>query len=81
MARAASPTSRERDLHESEADTQVFGQIAIAARRHAASNPAAWFHGARSHWTDHQASRWINEPLRRLGCYQEADGAQAFVVV
>lgn len=34
----------------------------IADRRHAATNPAAWFYGKPITLEEHQASRWIVEP-------------------
>ena len=49
-------------------------------RRHAATNPAAYFHGKPITLADHAASRWIVEPLRLLDCCQETDGGQAIVV-
>ena len=52
----------------------TFGRVAIAARRHAATDPAAWFHGKPITLADHQASRWIVEPLHLLDCCQESDG-------
>lgn len=57
-----------------------FGRVAVAARRHAASNPRAWFFERPITLADHQASRWIAEPLRLLDCCQESDGAVAVVV-
>ncbi|MFE6361394.1 lipid-transfer protein [Streptomyces sp. NPDC057806] len=58
----------------------AFGPVAVTARRHAATNPAAWFHGRPITLADHAASRWIAEPLRLLDCCQETDGGQAVVV-
>jgi acetyl-CoA acetyltransferase len=51
----------------------------VACRKHASLNPNAM---VREPMTieDHQNSRWIVEPLRRLDCSQPSDGAGAFVV-
>jgi acetyl-CoA acetyltransferase len=58
-----------------------FGRIAVVDRMHAATNPAAWFHERPITIEDHQASRWIVEPvLRLLDCCQESDGGVALVV-
>ena len=57
-----------------------LANIAIADRKHAATNPKAWFYEQPITLEDHQASRWIVEPLRLLDCCQETDGAQAIVV-
>ena len=58
-----------------------FGRYSVVARRHAATNPNAWFHGRPITLDDHQASRWIVEPiLRLLDCCQESDGGVALVV-
>lgn len=57
-----------------------FGRVTVAARRHAATNPRAWFFERPITLADHQASRWIAEPLRLLDCCQESDGAVAVVV-
>ncbi|MFJ8073431.1 lipid-transfer protein [Streptomyces sp. NPDC096176] len=59
---------------------KAFGQVAVAGRRYAATNPAAYFHGRPITLADHAASRWIVEPLRLLDCCQETDGGQALVV-
>lgn len=59
---------------------EAFGHVAVTDRRHAANNPAAYFHGKPITLADHAASRWIVEPLRLLDCCQETDGGQAIVV-
>ncbi|WP_327316263.1 lipid-transfer protein [Streptomyces sp. NBC_01235] len=59
---------------------EAFGPVAVTARRHAAANPAAYFHDRPITLADHAASRWIAEPLRLLDCCQETDGGQALVV-
>ncbi|MFM9551526.1 lipid-transfer protein [Streptomyces caniscabiei] len=59
---------------------EAFGHVAVVDRRHAATNPAAYFHGRPITLDDHAASRWIAEPLRLLDCCQETDGGQALVV-
>jgi acetyl-CoA acetyltransferase len=69
-----------RYMHEYGATSEDFGRVAVADRRHAATNPAAWFHGKPITLDDHQRSRWIVEPLRLLDCCQESDGAVAVVV-
>jgi acetyl-CoA acetyltransferase len=70
----------QRYLHDFGATTETFGRVSVACRRHAASNPAAWFHGKPITLAEHQASRWIVRPLRLLDCCQESDGAVAVVV-
>jgi len=69
-----------RYMHDYGATTEDFGRVAVACRRHAANNPAAWFYQQPITLADHQASRWICEPLRLLDCCQESDGAVAVVV-
>ncbi|MFF5127600.1 lipid-transfer protein [Streptomyces syringium] len=69
-----------RYLHTYGLEPEVFGHVAVTARRHAATNPAAHFHGRPITLADHAASRWIAEPLRLLDCCQETDGGQALVV-
>nr|WP_113705218.1 lipid-transfer protein [Nonomuraea lactucae] len=69
-----------RYMHVHGATSEDFGRVAVAMRRHAASNPAAWFHGRPLTLEEHQASRWIVEPLRLFDCCQESDGAVALVV-
>jgi acetyl-CoA acetyltransferase len=57
-----------------------FGRVAVSARRHAATNPNAWFHGKPLTLEDYMASRMIVDPLRLFDCCQESDGAVAIVV-
>jgi len=58
-----------------------FGKIAVVDRAHAATNPAAWFYERPITLEEHQASRWIIEPvLRLLDCCQESDGGVAILV-
>ncbi|GGO72729.1 lipid-transfer protein [Nonomuraea cavernae] len=70
-----------RYMHEYGATSEDFGRVAVVDRRHAATNPAAWFYQRPITLEEHQASRWIAEPLRLLDCCQETDGGQALVVV
>ena len=69
-----------RYMHLSGATSEDLGRVAVADRRHAATNPAAWFYDKPITLDDHQASRFIVEPLRLLDCCQESDGGQAIVV-
>jgi acetyl-CoA acetyltransferase len=69
-----------RYMHEYGASSADFGAVAVADRKHAATNPAAWFYQRPITLAEHQASRWIAEPLRLLDCCQESDGAVALVV-
>ncbi|GAA3393294.1 lipid-transfer protein [Streptomyces roseoviridis] len=70
----------QRYLHTYGLPPDAFGHVAVTDRRHAATNPAAYFHGKPITLADHAASRWIAEPLRLLDCCQETDGGQAVVV-
>ncbi|MDN3023805.1 lipid-transfer protein [Streptomyces sp. S.PB5] len=70
----------QRYLHTHGLTPEAFGHVAVTARRHAATNPAAYFHQRPITLADHAASRWIVEPLRLLDCCQETDGGQALVV-
>jgi acetyl-CoA acetyltransferase len=69
-----------RYMHVYGATSEDFGTVTVADRRHAAANPKAWFYQRPITLADHQASRWIAEPLRLLDCCQESDGAVAIVV-
>jgi acetyl-CoA acetyltransferase len=70
----------QRYMHRYGATSEDFGRIAVAARDFAATNPAAFFHGKPITLAEHQASRWICEPLHLLDCCQESDGAVAMII-
>ena len=70
----------QRYMHTYGATSEDFGRVAVAARDFAATNPAAFFHGKPITLQEHQASRWICEPLHLLDCCQESDGAVAMVI-
>ncbi|MFK0140986.1 lipid-transfer protein [Streptomyces murinus] len=70
----------QRYLHTYGLTPEAFGHVAVTGRAHAATNPAAYFHGRPVTLAEHAASRWIVEPLRLLDCCQETDGGQALVV-
>lgn len=70
----------QRYMHRFGATSEDFGRISVAARDFAATNPAAFFFEKPITLEDHQASRWICEPLRLLDCCQESDGAVAMVI-
>jgi len=69
-----------RYMHTYGATSEDFGRVAVAVRDFAASNPAAFFYGKPITLEEHQASRWICEPLHLLDCCQESDGAVAMVI-
>jgi acetyl-CoA acetyltransferase len=70
----------QRYMHTYGVTSADYGVVAVADRKHAATNPKAWFYERPITLEEHQASRWIVEPLRLLDCCQESDGGQAIVV-
>ena len=71
----------QRYLHTYGVTSEDLGRYVVVARAHAATNPRAWYHDRPITLADHQASRWIVEPvLRLLDCCQESDGGVALVV-
>jgi acetyl-CoA acetyltransferase len=69
-----------RYMHTYGATSEDFGRVAVAARDFASTNPQAFFYGKPITLEEHQASRWICEPLHLLDCCQESDGAVAMVI-
>jgi acetyl-CoA acetyltransferase len=69
-----------RYMHEFGATSEDFGRVAVADRRHAATNPNAFFYERPITLEEHQESRMIVDPLHLLDCCQESDGAVAIVV-
>ena len=71
----------QRYMYEYGVTNEDFGRYPVVARKHAATNPDAWFYERPITLEDHQESRWIVEPiLRKLDCCQESDGGVALVV-
>lgn len=70
----------QRYMYETGTTYEDFGRVAVAARRHAANNPAAFFHGKPITLDDYMASRMIANPFRLLDCCQESDGGVAIVM-
>ena len=70
-----------RYMHAFGVTNEDFGRYTVSARRYAATNPNAWFYERPITLDDHQASRWIVEPVLRLyDCCLESDGGVALVV-
>ncbi len=68
-------------LHRYGLTNEDLGLYTVVARNWAATNPNAWFYERPITLADHQASRWVVEPvLRLLDCCQESDGGVAIVV-
>ena len=68
-------------LHKYGVTEDDLGRVAILMRKHAATNPAAWFYEKPITMDDYLASRWVVEPwLRLLDCCQESDGGAAYIV-
>jgi acetyl-CoA acetyltransferase len=71
----------QRYMHRYGVTNADLGSYVVQARGYAATNPNAWFYGRPITLEDHQASRWIVEPiLRKLDCCQESDGGVALVI-
>jgi acetyl-CoA acetyltransferase len=68
-----------RHMHEYGTTSEHLGSVAVAFRGHAARNPQALLRTPIT-LEDHQASRMVAEPLRKLDCCLETDGAVAVVV-
>lgn len=68
-----------RQMHEHGIRSVDYGHIAVAWRRHAQRNPDAQMRKPMT-LEDHQASRFVNEPLRLFDCCLFTDGGGAFVV-
>jgi acetyl-CoA acetyltransferase len=68
-----------RQMHEIGITSEQYGSIAVAFRRHASRNPLAQKRDPMT-IADHQASRWIVEPLHLLDCCLVTDGGGAIVV-
>src|SRR5262249_30516699 len=68
-----------RQMHEHGLESLDYAHIAVTWRKHAMSNPHAQMRKPMT-IEDHQASRFINEPMRLFDCCLFTDGGGAFVV-
>lgn len=69
-----------RYMHETGAGPEDFAAVSISARKHAATNPKAYFYGKPLSLDEYLASRMIADPFRLFDCCQESDGAVAIVM-
>lgn len=69
-----------RYMHDTGATWEDFAAVAIAMRKHAATNPAAWYYQRPITMEDYRTSPMVADPLRRADCCQESDGGVAIVV-
>ena len=73
--------SAHRYMQKYGASNADFGRVTVQQRAYAAKNPKAWFFEKPITLEEHQASKWIMEPvLRLLDCCQESDGGVAILV-
>jgi acetyl-CoA acetyltransferase len=70
----------QRYMHEYGLTSEDLAQVAVSTRKHAVNNPNAFFYGKELTVAEHQASRFIAEPLRLYDCCQESDGGCAQVI-
>jgi acetyl-CoA acetyltransferase len=69
-----------RHMHEFGTRREHFGNVAIAARKHAQRNPFALMRGRPLDMTTYLAGRVVGYPLHLYDCCLESDGALACVV-
>jgi acetyl-CoA acetyltransferase len=70
-----------RYMHDYGAGAEDFATLAVTSRKHAATNPQAFFYGKPITREDYLGSRMVSDPLRLLDCCQESDGAVALAIV
>lgn len=73
-------TIMQRHMHEFGTTSEHLGRIAVTCRENANANPAAQMHGRTMTIEDHAASPLISDPLRKLDCCLQTDGAVAVIV-
>ena len=69
-----------RHMAEHGTQSRHFGEISVAARKHANRNPRAFFHDRPMTLEDHQNSRIVADPLRLFDYTLETDGAVAVLI-
>ena len=68
-----------RYMHEYGVTSKQFGAVSVAFRKHAQLNPIAQMQDPMT-IEDHQASRWVVEPLHLFDCCLVSDGGRALIV-
>jgi acetyl-CoA acetyltransferase len=71
----------QRYMHETGCTSLDLAEVAISTRKHAVTNPNAFFYRRPLTVEDHQTARFIAEPLRLYDCCQETDGGCACILV
>jgi acetyl-CoA acetyltransferase len=77
---ASMAMSMRRYMYETGARSEDFAHLAVTQRRHASTNPKAFFYGKPIAIHDYMNARIIVDPFRLLDFCQESDGAVAVVV-
>jgi acetyl-CoA acetyltransferase len=67
-------------MHEYGCTSLDLAEVAVSARKHAVNNPNAFFYEKPLTVEEHQASRYIAEPLHLFDCCQESDGGCAQII-
>lgn len=70
----------QRYLHNYSIDRDHFGWIVKVCRDHGALNPKSMYYNCPIDMGDYLTSEILIDPLRRLDCYEECDGAVALIV-
>ena len=70
----------QRYMFETGCKSSDLAQVAVSTRKHAVTNPNAFFYGKPLSFEEHQSSRMIVDPLRLYDCCQETDGGCACIV-
>jgi acetyl-CoA acetyltransferase len=69
-----------RYMHETGTTSEDMAHLAVTSRKHASTNPNAYFYNRPITVDDYLNSRMIADPLRLLDCCQESDGGIAVVL-
>ena len=80
VASAWVATYTRRYMHEFGGTSAQLGWVSVVCREHAQKNPNAMFYGRPMTLQDHQESPMIVDPIRRMDCCLDTDGAVALVV-
>lgn len=70
----------QRYMHQYGCTSLDLAEVAVSTRKHAVTNPNAFFYQQPLTIEDHQNSRYIAEPLHLYDCCQETDGGCACII-